>query len=144
MISGISAAMPGAASSLLAPAARTASKDVGRDEFLKLLTTQMKYQNPLDPLKDAEFVAQLAQFSTLEGVQKLNTSFADMLLLQGLTQGAELIGKTITYERPGEALPSKGVVEGVKVEAGKLVLVVGNQNVELNQVRSVVANARTA
>lgn len=142
MIPAVSATIPGlaTASSLSGPAARSAGSALGRDEFLKLLTTQMRYQNPLDPLKDAEFVAQLAQFSTLEGMQKLNTSFADMLLLQGLTQGANLIGKTITFEKPGASVPSKGVVEGVKVESGKLVLVVGTQTVELNQVRGVVGS----
>lgn len=47
---------------------------LGKDAFLKLLVTQLKNQNPLDPQDNSEFVAQLAQFSSLEGITTLNDS----------------------------------------------------------------------
>jgi flagellar basal-body rod modification protein FlgD len=109
----------------------------GKDEFLKLLVTQMKNQNPLEPVKDAEFLGQLAQFSTLEGMQQLNKSFTDMLALQQLTQGAALIGKTVSYESAGGALATKGVVEGVKIENGGFQLQVGGKTIPLSQVRGI-------
>lgn len=112
----------------------------GKDDFMKLLVTQMRNQNPLEPVKDAEFLAQLSQFSTLEGVQQLNKSFAEMLTLQQLTQGANLVGKTITYEKtPGGTLPTKGVVDSVKVENGGLQLQVEGQAVALSQLRGIEA-----
>lgn len=47
---------------------------LGKDAFLQLLVTQMQHQNPLDPQDNSEFVAQLAQFSSLEGITSLNDS----------------------------------------------------------------------
>ena len=50
----------------------------GRDEFLRLLTAQLKHQDPLDPVPQHEFLAQLAQFSTLEGIENTNQTMAEL------------------------------------------------------------------
>ena len=55
------------------------SNDLGKNEFLELLVTQLNNQNPLEPQENGEFIAQLAQFSTVEGVEKLNSSMETML-----------------------------------------------------------------
>lgn len=115
------------------------SSQMGRDQFMHLLVTQMRNQNPLDPIGDAEFIAQLAQFSTLEGIEKLNTNFSDMLALQQLTQGANLVGKTVVYEQPDAAAPAQGVVSGVTLQNGKLHLVVDRSLVPLDRVRGLLA-----
>lgn len=47
------------------------SGDIGKDEFLNLLVTQLKNQDPLNPMQDKEFIAQMAQFSSLEQIQNL-------------------------------------------------------------------------
>jgi flagellar basal-body rod modification protein FlgD len=117
--------------------AGTASQALGKDQFLKLLATQLRYQNPLEPLKDGEFIAQLAQFSGLDGIQQLNSSFADMLLLQQMTQGANLIGKTVVYDRTDSTLPGRGTVQAVKVSQGVLQLQIDGKLVTLGQVRSI-------
>ena len=46
------------------------AKNLGKDEFLNLLVTQLQYQDPLNPSSDTEFIAQMAQFSSLEQMQK--------------------------------------------------------------------------
>jgi flagellar basal-body rod modification protein FlgD len=51
---------------------------MGRDAFLKLLVTQMQNQNPLEPKADGEFLAQLAQFSSLENLQEIKTDIAEL------------------------------------------------------------------
>jgi len=64
--------------------AKEESRDtLGKDDFLSLLVTQLKYQDPMEPLKDTEFIAQLAQFNALEqaqntnkGIESLNENFS--------------------------------------------------------------------
>lgn len=53
------------------------NKDLDKDAFLRLLTTQLANQDPLNPMEDREFIAQLAQFSGLEQMQNLNKNFIE-------------------------------------------------------------------
>lgn len=55
------------------------NKDLGKNEFLNLLVAQLNNQNPLEPQGNGEFIAQLAQFSSLEGIQQLNSSVSSMM-----------------------------------------------------------------
>ena len=116
------------------------TSQLGQDQFMHLLVTQMRNQNPLDPINDAQFIAQLAQFSTLQGIEKLNANFSDMLALQQLTQGANLVGKTVVYEQPDAAAPAQGVVSAVTLQSGKLQLVVDRSLVPLDRVRGLLAS----
>lgn len=75
---------------------------MGKDEFLNLLVTQLRYQNPLEPMKDTEFVAQLAQFSSLEQLSNINSTLdnstqLDYMLSQTIanTMATTLIGKEV-------------------------------------------------
>ena len=75
--------------------------DLGRDAFLTLLTTQLTNQSPLDPMDNEAFVAQLAQFSSVEGIKGMQTSLEDMV--SGMRQdqmmsGANLVGKKVSVE----------------------------------------------
>jgi flagellar basal-body rod modification protein FlgD len=73
----------------------SASNELGKDEFLKLLILQLQNQDPLNPIKNEEFIAQLAQFSSLEQMQNLNKSMTSLGSLQILTQTASLVGKEV-------------------------------------------------
>jgi flagellar basal-body rod modification protein FlgD len=83
-------------------ATNTGSTDMlDKNTFLKLFTTQLKYQDPLNPMDTTAFTAQLAQFSTLEQMYNANNQLASLLetqntMVQGLSVG--LIGKTVTLQ----------------------------------------------
>jgi flagellar basal-body rod modification protein FlgD len=85
------------------PATATTSKStLGKDDFLKLLTEQLQYQDPMNPLSGADFASQLAQFSSVEQLTNINTNLTNSLALnQSLSQAignsmsASLIGKDV-------------------------------------------------
>ena len=86
-----------------APNANGANKEseLDRQAFLKLFTTQLQNQNPLEPVKNEAFIGQLAQFSTLEATSSMSNSFStfiDEQRAQNLTRGAALIGKKVFME----------------------------------------------
>ena len=62
----------------------TRAANMGRDAFLQLLVTQMSHQNPLQPQTDGEFIAQLAQFSSLEQLTTMNTTLTRMAKAMGV------------------------------------------------------------
>jgi flagellar basal-body rod modification protein FlgD len=86
-----------------------------RGDFLELMIAQLKNQDPLSPEKGSEFVAQLAQFSTVEGVQDLNTNFQDMsasLKSSQALQASALVGHTVFVDSATARLSSTGEVLG--------------------------------
>ena len=90
--------------------------EMGQQEFLLLFTTQLENQNPLDPMKNEEFVAQLAQFSQLEAT---TTMAADLKGLTGALQkermmtGASLIGKKVQVPNGPAMLEDGKIISGV-------------------------------
>lgn len=92
-----------------------ASKTLGQDAFLKLLITQLKNQSPLDPQDNTQFVAQLAQFSSLEGIQNLNTTVTGLaggLQSSQALQASALVGRLVEVETNKAYLPKDGIVRG--------------------------------
>lgn len=78
----------------------SSTKSLGKDEFLKLLVTQLKNQNPLNPMDSSAFVAQLAQFSSLEQLTNTNSKLDSLLTYQNSLQNtllSNLIGKKVTF-----------------------------------------------
>ncbi len=78
-----------------------ASNSMGKDTFLKLLVTQLQYQDPLNPVENTEFTAQLAQFSTLETLTDMGESMDQMSYLQGSLnniQTLSFIGKQVSAQ----------------------------------------------
>jgi flagellar basal-body rod modification protein FlgD len=73
MISGTTGTSAGTAATAADTAAKT-SKTMGQDAFLRLLTTQLAHQDPMKPQADTEFIAQLAQFSSLEQLTQIQTT----------------------------------------------------------------------
>jgi flagellar basal-body rod modification protein FlgD len=104
-----------AASNPAAASSTTIGKDPTEDRFLKLLIAQMKNQDPLNPLDNAQVTSQMAQINTVQGISQLNTSMASMVAqLQG-TQAISLPGRQVLVEgnslvlaKTGDVLSAKG------------------------------------
>jgi len=135
----ISAVNNSALSSLLGTSSQTStssstkkSDGLGQTAFLNLLITQLKNQDPLNPMKDTEFIAQLASFSSLEQMTNINTSIGNLLAQQNYTNAAAMIGKQITTSDN-----KSGVVSKVGIENGTVYLYVGTDKYTLSNITSV-------
>lgn len=108
--------------------------ELGKDDFLNLLITQLKYQDPLNPVDDKEFIAQMAQFSSLEQMQNINSSVTK-------SQAFSLIGKHITANvvdsETSESKVVTGEVSNVRLNNGKTYVVVNGQDIPLDQITDV-------
>ena len=82
---------------------------LGQEDFLRLMTTQLRMQSPLKPLENGQFLAQMAQFSAVQGIQELTASFAklaDALAAARSLQAAAMVGREVMV--PGSALDLQG------------------------------------
>lgn len=105
----LTATTPSAGASALGALTSTASSSSDSEQrFLKLLVTQLNNQDPLNPLDNAQLTSQLAQMSTVSGIEKLNSAFQSLLVQSGssqVLQSAALIGRTVLV--PGNELAFK-------------------------------------
>jgi len=124
-----------ASSSPVTESMRSSSSDLGKDAFLKILITQLSNQDPLDPLKDKDFIAQMAQFSTLEQMTNMNKSIEEMVSMNKAT-AVGYIGRIIEYIDE-DGLPAFSQVGFVRFENGKIILNTPDGDVPLEKVVSV-------
>ena len=112
-----------------------------KDDFLKILLTQLTHQDPTQPMEDREFVAQMAQFSTLEQMTNLNSEMARVAGIVGRGQALQLLGKVVEVQE-GEHIVN-GTVEQISgVDYPQLL--VGGRYYALDNVRSVLDPATAA
>ena len=71
------------------------NQNLGKDEFLKILLTQLAHQDPTSPMEDKEFVAQMAQFSSLEQMSNIAADFAKMTRMLRVTEASTSLGKAV-------------------------------------------------
>lgn len=105
-----------------ATTAASTTNSLGQDAFLKILLTQLTYQDPLKPLDNQEFIAQLAQFSSLEQTQQLNTKIQTLLNIQSSNEAVALLNKTV--EVATDAASGVGQVTTVNFKQGQPFLTV--------------------
>lgn len=109
------------------------------DTFLKLLATELQYQDPTEPVSNTEYVAQLAQFNSLEQLSSLNASMSEY-------QAYSLIGKNVSYtttDSSGNTVSGSGTVSSVITSNSTVYLTVGSNRIKLSSVVS-VENATTS
>lgn len=112
---------------------RNTGSNMDADAFLKLLATQMQYQDPLEPVSNTDFVAQMAQFNSLQRLGDISNSM-DSLKAFGL------IGKTISYsttDKNGKQTTEYGTVQTAFTKDGKSYVTVNGKEVSLDKVQEV-------
>lgn len=107
--------------------ARIPTKTLGQEDFLKLLVTKMSQQDPLNPKDETDFIAEMAQFTTLEQTKGLVSSMQTM-------QASSLLGRTVEVQTDNQDTIT-GKVSAVIVEAGKPKVIVGDREFDLDQIR---------
>ena len=116
------------------------NSQIGQDQFMQLLVTQLRNQDPLEPVKQQDFLGQLAQFSSLAGIEKLNSNFAESLKFQQLSQGGALVGSRVEYTNAqGES--QTGLIDSARVLNGELRFQIGGDTVGLSDIAGVIRNA---
>lgn len=113
---------------------RAAKNELGKDDFLALLVAQLQYQNPLEPQSDTEFIAQLAQFSSLSYMQNMSDAMA-------LSQNYDLVGKYVYAEvvmENGKTEAVHGIVDRVIMQDGKALAQVNDVLIDTSKITQVV------
>jgi flagellar basal-body rod modification protein FlgD len=106
--------------------AKAANDTLGKDDFLKILITQLTHQNPLEPMEDKEFIAQMAQFSSLEQMTNVAASM-ESLANFSMINAVSFIDRTVAYV-DGDGSIQEAAVTGVAFESGAVVLTLDNDS----------------
>lgn len=110
-------------------------KDLDKNSFLQLLVTQLQNQDPSSPMNNQDFIAQMAQFSSLEQMNNVATGMGKVSTDNSMQAAIGLLGKSITA-LDANGNPVSGVVTGMKMSNGMAQLEMGTQLVDLSNVLS--------
>ena len=132
-----------ATNSIYSPAetnTRVPQKTLDQNDFLKLLVTQFTNQDPMNPLKDTEYIAQMAQFTTLEQSKAMTSSVDKLRAEQATLQANSMIGRTVELQSATDpGAKDIGIVTGVQMEKGEPLIVVNDQPHALSDLLSIHA-----
>ena len=98
-------------------------------QFLRLLIVELTLQNPMDPMKDRDFLAQMAQLNTAQQMERIGNMFTTF-------QAAGLIGREVEAVLPTGAI-LKGKVESVQMRAGRVYLTINGETIPIDTVRTI-------
>lgn len=144
-------------SSYKAPEKQTGNSALGKDAFLKLLITQLQNQDPTEPMDDKQFIAQMAQFSSLEQMQNMTTAMEKLLDSQHQSQMMNyttFIGKEVKWHELTEEKDKDdnliinegtGVIKELKFVSGEPVFVLeGGKEITPGNISSVLSSGTTS
>ncbi|AIQ64449.1 flagellar hook capping protein [Paenibacillus stellifer] len=120
---------------------KTGSSTLGKDQFLKILITQLQNQDPMQPMEDKEFIAQMAQFSSVEQLMNISTQLNTLNQSLGAVSG--LIGKNVSWLDASTSLEQSGIVDSIVVSSGVQYAIVGKDKIALTDITK-IQNADTA
>jgi flagellar basal-body rod modification protein FlgD len=111
------------------------AKTLGKDDFLKILITQLQHQDPSQPLADKEFIAQMAQFTSVEQLTNMSTELKSLRQIMGISPA--FIGKEISWnvvDSTGTKALKTGVVDALTFKGGIQYASVQGEEVSLDQI----------
>jgi len=110
---------------------------LGKDSFLKLLVTELRHQDPTKPMEDKEFIAQMAQFSSLEQISNLNKEMKNLVQTSRSAEAYSILGRDIEAYDPKLQKSIIGTVNSVFYKGDEIMVVVGNDHVSMANIHSV-------
>lgn len=144
-------------SSYKPPTRQTGNSELGKDAFLQLLITQLQHQDPTNPMDDRDFIAQMAQFSSLEQMQNMTKAIESLLMSQQQTQlmnyttfvGKEVKWHEITDEVDKDNKPvvneGTGVIESLKFVDGEAVFILTDgKEINPGNISAILGNKDTS
>lgn len=121
------------------PTADSTSSQMDKDLFLKLMVTQLRNQDPMNPQDSAEFLAQTAQFTSLEKLEAVASQSSQALAAQMAFGASSLAGRTVSYIAEDGVTETQGTVDSVRFTAAGPMLTVGGVEVPIANVVTVAA-----
>lgn len=112
---------------------------LGKQDFLKLLVTQLKHQDPLSPMDNEQFIAQLTQMSSLEQLQNLSASMAQLVTTGQVADAGSLIGRDVSFFNTATGMIDTGIVTRVEVSGDAVALRVNDQSIPLADITAIAA-----
>ncbi len=112
---------------------------VDTSAFMQLLLTELKHQNPLEPMKDSDMMAQMTQLNSLSELQTIRSQMSNMVISNEFIYATSLIGKSVTATI-GKGETVNGVVTGLTQENGVVMLHIGEKEVAMSSVTEVGGN----
>ena len=119
------------------------NQDLGKDDFMKLMVAQLKYQNPMEPAKDTDFIAQTAQFNSLEQMTNLTAKVVELISSNKQLYANTMIGRQITWVDTDNNIKT-GVVSKMELKDSKPVLIVNSEEVSLDWITDVSYQSQTS
>ena len=119
---------------------RTAKKELGKDDFLMLLTKQMQYQDPLNPTDNTAYISQMSNFSTLEQMTNMNKNLQSFLNKSNDSYKVEalsLLGSQATAKTADSPDTLTGIIESVKFTDGVAIFRMAGKDIKMGDITSV-------
>ena len=117
-----------------------AEKTLGQEDFLTILITQLSNQDPTQPMKDTEFIAQMAQFSSVQQLSEISQQITS--LQQSLGMSSTMIGKEVTWTQIATGTDDasgvmSGIVDSIIIRSGVQYAVVGEYEIKLDDITKI-------
>lgn len=127
-----------ASSNVKAAASKSSSSELGKDDFLKILITQLQNQDPMQPMEDKDFIAQMAQFSALEQTTNMATQLQAMRYSPGMV--SSVLGMNVTWiatDNKGNVSTKSGTVDSIVVRDGIPYAKIGQDEVKMDDLTTI-------